>query len=150
MKSLRVALGGLMIVAACSGCAAMLEGSLDRLERRLTFFPRKLSKEKPVPQGVKSVWFDVTDVAAAGQSASEPGSVTPSAAPAETRVWRLHGVIAEAPDPTRRRAVLMYCHGNRGCVDDCVGRMRDTANRFNVTAFTFDYRGFGRSEGIPN
>lgn len=60
---------------------------------------------------------------------------------------KLHGWVAEHDTP---RGVVLFCHGNAGNVTnrgDVIAYLRD---RFGLTAFVFDYRGYGRSEGSPN
>lgn len=60
---------------------------------------------------------------------------------------KLHGWLAEHEAP---RGVVLFCHGNAGNVTnrgDVIAYWRD---RFGLTAFVFDYRGYGRSEGSPN
>lgn len=60
---------------------------------------------------------------------------------------RLHGWIAEREDSLGN---LLFCHGNAGNITnraDVIAYLRD---RFQLTAFVFDYRGYGRSEGSPN
>lgn len=59
---------------------------------------------------------------------------------------KLHGWLVEHPQP---RAVILYCHGNGEHVaynDDLLAMLRD---KFRVSVFAFDYRGYGRSEGEP-
>lgn len=60
---------------------------------------------------------------------------------------RLHGWLAENDTP---RGYLLFCHGNGGNITgrgDVIAYLRD---RFGLTAFVFDYRGYGRSDGSPN
>ncbi|HEY1065198.1 MAG TPA: alpha/beta hydrolase [Pirellulales bacterium] len=68
----------------------------------------------------------------------------------ETVRWRLHGALVAAPNPAERRAVALYFHGSKDCIDDCIPRLLKTAKRHNVTMMSFDYRGFGRSAGRPS
>lgn len=46
-------------------------------------------------------------------------------------------------------ATLLWCHGNAGNITD---RLDNLANltKLPINVFIFDYRGFGRSEGVPN
>jgi fermentation-respiration switch protein FrsA (DUF1100 family) len=74
--------------------------------------------------------------------------------PAHEDVWfqsadgtRLNGWFL--PHSTSTRAIL-YCHGNGQNVAltaDLAALLRD---RLHASIFIFDYRGYGRSEGIPN
>jgi len=54
----------------------------------------------------------------------------------------LSGLFAEAKDP---RAVVLYCHGNGGNVEDCVETLRLFRDCLNVSILAFDYRGYGSS-----
>ena len=60
---------------------------------------------------------------------------------------RLHGWYCPVADP---RAVILFAHGNAGNIayryPDCV----QLTQELGVSVFAFDYRGYGRSEGIPN
>ncbi len=59
---------------------------------------------------------------------------------------KLHGWYVEHQEP---RAAILYCHGNGEHVaynDDLLRLLRD---KFRVSVFAFDYRGYGRSEGAP-
>lgn len=47
------------------------------------------------------------------------------------------------------RMVLVYCHGNRGNIAERVDIYRQM-NRLGLHVFTFDYRGYGRSDGAPS
>jgi hypothetical protein len=58
---------------------------------------------------------------------------------------RLHGWWM--PEPHARGTVL-YCHGNSGNIGSRVGLARDLRT-FGVNVFLFDYRGYGRSRGVP-
>ncbi len=60
---------------------------------------------------------------------------------------RLHGWLAEHPNP---RAVLMYCHGNGDCLGYLGPLMRELRDKYQLTVFAFDYRGYGKSEGSPS
>ena len=60
---------------------------------------------------------------------------------------RLHGWLVAHPDP---KTAIVYCHGNGEHVADnaeLVSRMR---SQLQATIFIFDYRGYGKSAGIPN
>jgi uncharacterized protein len=53
-----------------------------------------------------------------------------------------------APQPDSKRAVL-YCHGNGEDVADNANLLEDLRRELDASAFLFDYRGYGRSEGRP-
>lgn len=59
---------------------------------------------------------------------------------------RLHGWFFEHPGA---RTTLIYCHGNRGSIADRLDIFRQMF-RIKVNVFAFDYRGYGRSEGVPS
>lgn len=46
------------------------------------------------------------------------------------------------------RGALIYCHGNAGNIGDRAWIMADL-HRLGVNIFIFDYRGYGKSKGIP-
>lgn len=57
----------------------------------------------------------------------------------------LHGWHWPAPQP---RAVILHLHGNAGNVTHRAAMARNLVQRFNVSVMLFDYRGYGRSEGV--
>ncbi|MCA9105963.1 MAG: alpha/beta hydrolase [Planctomycetales bacterium] len=59
---------------------------------------------------------------------------------------RLHGWLLNHPDP---RAVVLFAHGNAGNVTHRMEVAAYLWERFDVAILVFDYRGYGRSEGIP-
>jgi fermentation-respiration switch protein FrsA (DUF1100 family) len=59
---------------------------------------------------------------------------------------RLHGWFIQHENP---RAVVLFCHGNGGNVAMWGDELRILHDRLGVTALSFDYRGYGRSEGVP-
>ena len=60
---------------------------------------------------------------------------------------RLHGWYVPRSQP---RAVVLYCHGNGECVPHLTGRLSMLHSRVGVSVFAWDYRNYGRSEGIPH
>jgi len=48
------------------------------------------------------------------------------------------------------RAVVLYCHGNRGNLSYCADLVRYLHDNHKLSVMVFDYRGFGRSEGTPD
>lgn len=59
---------------------------------------------------------------------------------------RLHGWYCPCDEP---RAVVLFLHGNAGNLSYRANRMTALQTELKVTAFIFDYRGYGRSEGRP-
>ncbi len=63
---------------------------------------------------------------------------------------RLHGwFFAGNTNSTRARLAIIVCHGNGGNIShriDLCGALLETG----VSVLSFDYRGYGRSEGRPN
>ena len=59
---------------------------------------------------------------------------------------RLHGWLCKADQP---RAMIFFAHGNGGNIATRVPWLTYLQTRLKVSVFTFDYRGYGRSEGVP-
>ena len=59
---------------------------------------------------------------------------------------KLHGWYIEHPQP---KAVVLYCHGNGTHVAYMAEFLAEMRDKFQVSIFAFDYRGYGRSEGKP-
>lgn len=60
---------------------------------------------------------------------------------------KLHGWYLPHPQP---RGHLLYCHGNADFVPN-LGTYADMLRqRYQLSVFIFDYRGYGRSDGKPN
>ena len=49
----------------------------------------------------------------------------------------------------RARGTVLYCHGNAGNITNRIGVYR-YLHRMKLNVFAFDYRGYGRSEGVPS
>lgn len=60
---------------------------------------------------------------------------------------KLHGWYAEHANP---RAFVLYCHGNGDQVAYLCNWLRPFAEEMQVSVFAFDYRGYGKSEGVPH
>lgn len=58
---------------------------------------------------------------------------------------RLHGWWIPHPEA---RGTILHCHGNAGNIGDRVWLAADL-HRLKVNVFLFDYRGYGRSRGLP-
>jgi fermentation-respiration switch protein FrsA (DUF1100 family) len=59
---------------------------------------------------------------------------------------RLHGWYCPCKEA---RAVVLYTHGNGGNVSFRAPLLKRLQKEFRVTVFIFDYRGYGRSDGVP-
>ena len=59
---------------------------------------------------------------------------------------RLHGWFAPHEHP---RAVLLMAHGNGGNLTHRADLLELLHDQFGVSTMIFDYRGYGRSEGVP-
>jgi fermentation-respiration switch protein FrsA (DUF1100 family) len=95
--------------------------SLDEL---LLFFPSKYPDGDWEPKGLsyEDVWFKAADGV------------------------KVHGWYCPCDSP---RAVVLYAHGNAGNLSHRAAVMRLFQNQLRVSALIFDYRGYGRSEGVP-
>ena len=60
---------------------------------------------------------------------------------------KLHGWFASPEQP---RAVVLFLHGNTGNVTYFKNHVKLFRENLNVAVLTFDYRGYGKSEGFPN
>jgi fermentation-respiration switch protein FrsA (DUF1100 family) len=95
--------------------------SLDEL---LLFHPSKYPNGDWKPKELKfeDVWFEAKD----GR--------------------RLHGWYCPCEKP---RAVVLFAHGNAGNLSHRSSSMRYFQKELRVSSLFFDYRGYGRSEGVP-
>jgi fermentation-respiration switch protein FrsA (DUF1100 family) len=59
---------------------------------------------------------------------------------------KLHGWLIPGRAPT----TLLYSHGNAGNIADRLAVARLMADELGVGLFLYDYRGYGRSEGVPS
>jgi len=59
---------------------------------------------------------------------------------------RLHGWLI----PGRTATTLLYSHGNAGNIGGRVAIARLLVDQLGVGVFLYDYRGYGRSEGVPS
>lgn len=60
---------------------------------------------------------------------------------------KLHGWFAHAPNPS---AIVLCCHGNAGNVTNRRYVLDMFRNGLHASIFVFDYRGYGKSAGMPN
>lgn len=94
------------------------------LDERLLFFPAKFPAGNWQPRDLRfqDVFFSAAD-----------GT-------------KLHGWYCPCEKP---RAVILLAHGNAGHVASRAGWLRHLQSQLKVSVFIFDYRGYGRSEGVP-
>jgi hypothetical protein len=59
---------------------------------------------------------------------------------------RLHGWFV----PGSRAATLLWCHGNAGNISHRLDNLAEIHRRLGLGVLLFDYRGYGRSEGVPS
>lgn len=106
-------------------CASQLACAGCRsLDDRLVYQPARFPEGRWVPPGLRfeDAWFDSAD-----------GT-------------RLHGWYCPHSAP---RDVVLVAHGNGGNLSYDWEMMRLLVDQLHVTAMSFDYRGYGRSEGKP-
>lgn len=126
MKRWQLNLIALLSLSLLSGCASL--GSLSPLkplETSLIYQPTAWPSDFSLPADapLEEAWFESTD-----------GT-------------RLHGIFAEHPDA---RGVALVCHGNAGNAADRMGSLAILHQAHALSAFIFDYRGYGKSEGKPD
>ncbi len=97
---------------------------LEALERHFIYFPDRRLTGTPADLGLS---FEDVDFEAADGV-------------------RLHGWFVGDP----RNEPLLWCHGNAGNISYSVELIGGFVDRFDVSVFIFDYRGYGRSDGIPS
>ncbi len=94
------------------------------LDELLLFFPSKYPEGDWKPKGLnfEDVWFRADD-----------GTC-------------LHGWYCPCDNP---RAIVLYAHGNAGNLSHSKSLIQYFHDDLRVTVLIFDYRGYGRSEGVP-
>lgn len=60
---------------------------------------------------------------------------------------RLHGWFVPHPAP---RATVLYCHGNGEHVPRLAERLKVFHEQLQMSVFAWDYRSYGRSQGVPH
>lgn len=98
--------------------------SMEWLERQLVFYPSRILEGSPKDFGLK--YEEVTFQASDGV--------------------KLHGWYV--PSPTER-ARLLFFHGNAGNISGRTFHLPEFIKR-GISVFFMDYRGYGKSEGVPN
>jgi fermentation-respiration switch protein FrsA (DUF1100 family) len=123
-RGLRLTL--LIVPSLAGGCASLGPMSpLAPLERAVVFHPAKYPAGdwKPAESFFEAAWFSAED-----------GT-------------KLHGWYADRP---QARGVALFCHGNAGNITGLAESMQILNQRHRLSVMTFDYRGYGRSEGKPS
>ncbi|MHB1425358.1 MAG: alpha/beta hydrolase [Gemmataceae bacterium] len=107
-----------------SGTPSAQQAMRQSLDEMLLFYPSKYPEGNWKPKGLnfEDVWFEAED---------------------DTR---LHGWYCPCDKP---RAVFLFAHGNAGNLAHRGWLMQYLQSQLRVTALIFDYRGYGRSEGLP-
>jgi fermentation-respiration switch protein FrsA (DUF1100 family) len=105
------------------GVALLAWGCREALERSLIYVPSRELAGTPADFGLayREVWFRAEDQV------------------------RLHGWLV----PGRVPLTLLWCHGNAGNISHRLDNIRAFHDRLGIGVFIFDYRGYGRSDGIP-
>jgi hypothetical protein len=111
----------LLVLVALAGVAT---GCRESVERRFIYYPSRTLAADP-----KSVGLDFRDVAFTAADGV-----------------RLHGWLISGRAPV----TLLYSHGNGGNIGDRVTIARLLVRELGVGMFMYDYRGYGRSEGVPS
>lgn len=123
LLQLLAGIGFLLIMPGCSSLGRM--SPLRPVEQAYVFQPAKYPKGKWTPSGInfEDAWFESAD-----------GT-------------KLHGWFVAHPNP---RGVALVCHGNAGNVTLMAESLDILSHRHGLSVMSFDYRGYGRSEGKPS
>ncbi|MBN1911981.1 MAG: alpha/beta hydrolase [Pirellulales bacterium] len=120
-----------LAVLFCStwvGCASISPRAFNpvaRLEDSVIFQATRYPKGNWAPRSLayEDAWFNASD-----------GT-------------QLHGWYCPCVNP---RATVLFCHGNAGNLSDRTNLLRLLHDQLRVAVMIFDYRGYGRSEGLPH
>ncbi len=116
----------MLAMLSLTGCRWMGTYSpLGPLERKLVYHPQVYPEGNwsPPTSNTEDVWFESRD-----------GT-------------RLHGWFLPHRAP---RAVALVCHGNAGSIAGLQESLIRLNQRQELAVMAFDYRGFGRSKGVPS
>jgi fermentation-respiration switch protein FrsA (DUF1100 family) len=115
----------LALAVALPGCAMGKLSPLAPLERSLVYYPQPYPKGNwdPVYLDREEAWFAAAD-----------GT-------------KLNGWFVDHPQP---QAIALFMHGNAGNITMLAQSLAVLNYRHRLAIMTFDYRGFGRSEGSPS
>lgn len=102
-----------------------LSNSVRSVDEVLALFPAKFPKGNWDPAGTvfEDCWFETSDG------------------------LRIHGWYLKHETP---QAVILFAHGNAGNITHRASVAALLHKRFNASVLLFDYRGYGRSEGVPS
>lgn len=105
------------------GVGLLVWGCRDAMERSLIYAPMRELVGTPADLALayRDVWFQAEDQV------------------------RLHGWLV----PGRLPLTLFWFHGNAGNISHRLDNIRKIHDRLGIGVFIFDYRGYGRSDGIP-
>ncbi|WP_417385540.1 alpha/beta hydrolase [Gimesia sp.] len=122
-RSSRYLWGLLFLLAGCASLGPL--SPLVPVERALVYQPRPFPEPDSLPENLpfEDAWFEAED-----------GT-------------RLHGWYLGHPKP---RAVALFCHGNAGNIVSRGETLKILQERHGLAVMTFDYRGYGKSEGKPS
>lgn len=115
-----------LLAATLSGCASLgVLSPLRPVERAIVFQGAKYpaGNWRPENLAVEDAWFEADD-----------GT-------------KLHGWFI---DRTAPRGVVLFCHGNGDNITILTDKLRNLSEQHGLAVLTFDYRGYGRSEGAPS
>jgi fermentation-respiration switch protein FrsA (DUF1100 family) len=106
------------------GVAFLLAGCREALERKLIYVPQAELIGTPADLGLsfRDVWFEAEDGP------------------------RLHGWYV----PGRSPLTLIWFHGNAGNISHRLENLHLFHDRLGIGVFIFDYRGYGKSQGLPS
>ncbi len=112
-----------VIASSAAGCRSV--NPLAKLEDALVYAPMQYPEGNWYPDGMhfEDAWFTAED-----------GT-------------KLHGWYCDHPAP---RAVVLFAHGNAGNLSHRARRQKQLRDDHQLAVMTFDYRGYGRSEGKPS
>ncbi len=118
-------LSAVSIISGCYAPGRGLQSPLAALENSLVFAPLPYPEGDWAPDGleIEDVYFESAD-----------GT-------------QLHAWYLRHSQP---RAVVLYAHGNAGNLSHRAPIIRELHERQDVSVMIFDYRGYGRSEGVPD
>ena len=105
------------------GAGLLAWGCRDAMERALIYAPVRELAGTPADLALayRDIWFQTEDQV------------------------RLHGWFV----PGRAPLTLLWFHGNAGNISHRLHNIKEIHNRLGIGVFIFDYRGYGRSGGIP-
>jgi fermentation-respiration switch protein FrsA (DUF1100 family) len=112
------------VAPVLASALAVLAGCGTALERSLIYHPSRTIEGTPAALGLAYEDVEVT---------TEDGIL-------------IHGWLVPGP----RSATVLYCHGNAGNISHRLSKIEAVQNRLGLSILIFDYRGYGRSEGVPS